>query len=438
MPLTTRKGLQESEPVSDVLRSLTGRSYLLLTFLAVVLPTGSVYGVNVKTISLGFFLVALAIYLVDRTQLWFSFRETIFILLTFAFLLLWTLVGILNPHTKPAEVMSHFSIISSTILIAWSGIFLIRKNVIKVESLLRTDVYAVFAMSCAKVLLTAIVVFYSADIVGGIESVFGQESFLPGGNIIEGLAISRIGFPSDIFCPLAFFVFLTPRIGGVRFGRPFSFIFCSVVLAAGFITYSRYVWFLFAVAIVAAFVVQKNWKMLSVAVLIMAASFFWFNEQVGMIYQDRFLSDQTADSDAIRTEQAHALTEGFAASPFLGKGIGASAHGTIRSETRPYSYELQWLAYLMQFGIIGMIGLLLLVAVAAKDLMMARHPGTIYVGIFFLLWLASGLTNPYLGSSFAGAIFAFFMGIFHRLRNQRSSAVCQSQLDSTHASGITV
>jgi hypothetical protein len=54
-----------------------------------------------------------------------------------------------------------------------------------------------------------------------------------------------------------------------------------------------------------------------------------------------------------RRVQFHALVEGWMANPILGAGHGAPAFGSIRSEERPWLYELYYLALLYQTGLVG-------------------------------------------------------------------------------------
>ena len=59
------------------------------------------------------------------------------------------------------------------------------------------------------------------------------------------------------------------------------------------------------------------------------------------------------DSPGARREQYFALVDGWIRDPLTGAGLGASAYGSIRSETMPWSYELYYLALLFQTGIVG-------------------------------------------------------------------------------------
>src|SRR5208337_4421819 len=115
----------------------------------------------------------------------------------------------------------------------------------------------------------------------------------------------------------------------------------------------------------AAMIVQRSWKAMGVtilaALLLGVACYDVFN----VVYEERFVTE-AGPSDAERIEQARDLTVEIKARPILGKGMGA--HANARGETHSYIYLLEWLGFLMQFGIVGLIGILLLVAASMRDL----------------------------------------------------------------------
>ena len=61
------------------------------------------------------------------------------------------------------------------------------------------------------------------------------------------------------------------------------------------------------------------------------------------------------DSPGARREQYFALMKGWHEHPLIGAGLGASAYGSIRSETMPWAYELFYLDLLFQTGIFGFL-----------------------------------------------------------------------------------
>lgn len=65
-------------------------------------------------------------------------------------------------------------------------------------------------------------------------------------------------------------------------------------------------------------------------------------------------------SDSIRIEQQSYLMDAFFKNPILGSGFGSSA-SEIRSETSPWSYELNMVALLMKIGILGVLFLYVII-----------------------------------------------------------------------------
>jgi O-antigen ligase len=115
------------------------------------------------------------------------------------------------------------------------------------------------------------------------------------------------------------------------------------------------------------------------------------------------LSAQTADSHATeRRQQVIALSRGWLDKPFLGAGLGASALGSIRSETTPWAYELSYLALLFQTGLLGFAAYAAGVGwIFLRGLRIVREGGQLGQMMIPMLIGCSGLlisnaTNPYL------------------------------------------
>ncbi|HVS88647.1 MAG TPA: hypothetical protein VHF01_10565 [Candidatus Acidoferrum sp.] len=66
-----------------------------------------------------------------------------------------------------------------------------------------------------------------------------------------------------------------------------------------------------------------------------------------------FSASNQSDNSTGRVEQYLALKSGWMEAPLVGRGLGASAHASIRSTSMPWSYELSYLALLFQTGLLG-------------------------------------------------------------------------------------
>ena len=99
-----------------------------------------------------------------------------------------------------------------------------------------------------------------------------------------------------------------------------------------------------------------------IILLISFASFIWSAafklSPIDIIYDILAgfdFSDSSNFSSFARTEQFHALLNGWMDNPLLGSGHGAAALGSVRSDEQAWAYELTYLALLFQVGLIGVI-----------------------------------------------------------------------------------
>src|SRR6185437_13330958 len=100
---------------------------------------------------------------------------------------------------------------------------------------------------------------------------------------------------------------------------------------------------------------------------------------------DRFIGAASADSDQERAEQMERLSRQFVEYPIAGTGMGSSVPGYLRSITIPYSYEVQWYAMAMQFGILGLTWLVVNFCVFFGSQRMSRRD-KLYANAVVVLW----------------------------------------------------
>ncbi len=381
--------------------------------MAVCLPTGSIFDVNVKTVLFALFAISFVLFIVDQIEEWPTLSEQLFLGIFVMCLCFWAIIGLLRGESKIIEVLLQLKDISSTILLAWFCVFFLRRHLLTPESVIRSVVYAASMVGLFKVGLILSLVVWHMNPVQMIESVFGEASLVSGD---IGLGLTRLGFSSDIVGGFAIFAILCPSVSGVRLRPRYVAPLMLMLVISGLLSYARYIWFIDLFAIVAALVIERRFKLLLFSLLTMGVLGGVFYETLTPLFVARFSSEQTSDSDLTRIEQSKALMDEVKARPMLGKGIGQHTQESIRSEQNRYSYELQWMALLMQIGIVGVTAILILVVAAARDLWAIRGATKIWLAALYLLWLAGSWTNPYLTSSFAGATFGMFMAMFYRMR----------------------
>lgn len=396
-----------------------------LLLIAVCLPTGSIFGLNVKIPAFGLFSLALALYIVTRSSKWITTDEFIFLALFTGALAFWGLVAIFRGQSQTSQVFLQLKDIGSTVILAWLCLFFLRRNLLRPEDVIKPIVYGIVALAVMKIALIAVTLVLKIDPIQLLGNVFGDDA-LVGGSIAFGL--SRIEFSSDILGSFVLFALLCPSVSGVRFRRITIAFFALVLLASGLLAFARYIWFLEAFAIVAATIIEGRFKLLVLGAFAMIGVAYFYYQELQPVFEERFFSDQVSDSDLIRMEQSKALVSAIETRPFLGKGLGAHVNAVIRNSEDQYSYELQWLSLTMQFGFAGLVAILLMIFASARDLLASHHPAKFWLLALFILWLFSGWTNPHLTSSFAGATFGMFMAFFFKLRYQPASVQEAQQL----------
>ena len=384
-----------------------------LLIIAVCLPSGSILGLNVKIPVFSLFSIVLIFYLVTHSDDWPSIGDLTLLALFVAGLSFWGLVAILGPESDSKQLFLQLKDLASTVVLAWLCIFCIRRRILTPGQVAKAVIYGVVALALMKLALIVFTVGQKIDPIQVIANIFGEES-LVGGEI--GFGIARIEFPSDIVTSFGLFVVLCPSVSGVRFRKAAVVGTVAVLLISGLLAFARYIWFLDAVAIAAAMILERRTKLLIAVMAPLIPLTYVYYEALQPVVESRFFSNQASESDLIRLEQSKALLGEIESRPLIGKGLGAHAEAVIRNEENRYSYELQWMALSMQFGALGITGIVTLIVASSRDLWAARHPAKPWLILLFMLWLLSGWTNPHLTSSFAGATFGMFMALFYRIR----------------------
>lgn len=99
--------------------------------------------------------------------------------------------------------------------------------------------------------------------------------------------------------------------------------------------------------------IPKKVRYAGVALLVIS-SVFWLKPVVKMI-EFRFFSSFAAESDDVRQIQMRALLNGVKESPVFGHGFGSYISDYTRSGSIPFSYEIEYLSFVYQMGIVGFV-----------------------------------------------------------------------------------
>ena len=99
----------------------------------------------------------------------------------------------------------------------------------------------------------------------------------------------------------------------------------------------------------------------------------------------------------------------FYSNPVFGNGLGAYSSELIRFDDIKWNYELEWLASLMQFGIFGMLHVLIVLVAVIVQINKKIRLVSLGITCVLILFLSVGFFNCFLLTSSSGVIFSQIM-----------------------------
>jgi len=382
-------------------------SYLLLIMCGLLLPSDGGHGLlNPK--SLAFlattFFVGLH-FLVTRHFNFYQIKylSVLFYFLTFVFT--WLLIGAIHADSLESPV-DQFKLFLITLLFVFFTVYLVNHKVISPERILKAVIYTNFTYSFIKVsavilhILGVINIFTLLTMMGMrfmSMDIYGQ--------------LMRMQTSVDIITPFLILFVLHSSVLNLNLNKKFRILFLIISPLSIFLSFSRY---LILVGLFGYFFYWISDKLIG-KIKVVFAILLLMGCAVAVIGTEPFskvLKNRNAgnyDSDQTRVIQIQNLIQEFEYFPLLGKGMGGYATNAVRDDKIQHSYEVQWVAFLMQFGVIGISLLLMALGVIAIEFL--KPPLTIIKLSFlllFILWLLSGFTNPFLISLTSGIIYTIF------------------------------
>ena len=384
--------------------------YLLLLFIGLVLPSDGKHGLlNPKSIT--FILTTLTITISFFFQSHITPRVwnlLLFFLSSIAFLIIWFMIG-MSSRMLPLEIqLDQMKLFLITLSFPIMTAYLIEYDYITTTTFYRAVIYSSFVyifLKCSIVLLHFVGVL---DLKNFLDLTGFRSMDM---DITED--ISRLQTSVDIFTPfIVFFVLQSDRLK-IPISTTFKTCYLILALASTFLSFSRYLIFIYLMSFLLYwFTLNAKKTILNIIfgfVVLIGSIIAIGPSKVQKIVELRVLSRNTTASDTTRKLQINALLNEFYQSPYLGKGLGAYVSTNIRDPILKHSYEVQWMAFLMQFGIFGLSLILIpLVLIAFQILNIPHCPAKYAFLILYLLWLASGFTNPFLISLGSGILYTCF------------------------------
>jgi hypothetical protein len=373
-------------------------------FMLVLLPSGSIFGINVKFVWF-FLLLPTAILMFFRQHRVTRFRVALLPLVP-AVMLFWILLSQYYDFA-PEFALAQYKDILVTIVSCWFASLLCAEGQSETVEFVRVVVFSEVTASALKAALLVYAFVRGVpvtQIVEWIKNVFGVSLMTFDFESMLG----RIQFISDGIIPICIFAILRYR-KDLRFGIASAIAMLVVLLASDFFSFSRYFWGFSVVAIVLGLFLGK--KDLFQVLLIAALSTISLSSLplLTTVVELRFSSRIVDASDQDRAGQLDALKEFFQSAPVLGHGMGSYTRRIIRNDDAPYSYEDQLLALAGQLGVVGTFGLSLLTLYYFRDLWPQPGRGVIQslgLAVVLLMWICAGLFNPEVVSSAASVSYA--------------------------------
>jgi hypothetical protein len=402
--------------------------FFILIAAGLILPSDGKHGLtNIKSLIfvLCFFCTGCYAYIKQKFTIP-EFKLLTFLGFTISLLLLWVSLGIVSDQIPLSSQFDQLKIFLTTIIFVIITLYFYEEKKLKFPVFFKTVVYTNFAYSLAKVTALAMHLLQIIDIYTLMEktglkfmtmSIYGQ--------------VSRMQTSADIITPFLIFFVLQSGQFGVSFSRKFKFIYLIISAISIILSFSRV---FIGIALLGIFLYWlttnfSRWlKSLLICFLIVTGALVYFGTQpFESLIQKRFNSESSQESDNTRDAQIRALMKEHEESPFFGKGIGSYSKEMIRDSKNPHSYEVQWIAFLMQFGIIGILCMLIPVGYIYLEIL--KHPISrmkVAVVVLFTCWILAGFTNPFVISLTSGIIYALF--ILAALSLQRDKITSKADL----------
>lgn len=391
-------------------------AYFILLWAGIMVPSDGSHGLfSLKSLAfLGAFF-AFAAHLVLHPRL----NKTSQILLVFtSFSLIALLISLGIGITSLASAIDQFKLFIITLFIPLITLYMIDHKILKPKQFFRFVIFTSFLFSLLKLLLVVLHILNVINLLAIMEKLgIRFMSMAIYGNI------GRMQTSVDILTPFILYFALMHKSLNFPLSKWFLRLFIVVSWFGILLSFSRYL------ILAGVFAHFAYWMTLDRKKLLLALSRFMVviislvllagPERVYKVVEKRFFSEQSEKSDDTRVIQIQSLMVGFFEAPLFGKGLGGFTEDTVRDNQLKHSYEVQWVAFLMQFGLVGMTALFAPILIIYLKLL--KPPLTLVevsLAFMFTLWLLSGFTNPFLISLSSGIIYALFITAPFNFRNQ--------------------
>ncbi len=384
------------------------RLFLIFIVLTIVLPSGSIYGLNLKS---PLYVVLLPLALFSFFYRAEATAEKVALLgIVPTILSAWILIGLLHGFPFSSAMRQYLDVVL-VLLLCWLAAIFCGNDLSRQRRFIRVVLYSEVATGVLKIAILGYAVLRgipTVEIMLDLSHVFGVNLM----TLDLGAMFGRIQFVSDALIPICLFIALSKR-NWLRIGNLLSALIVLVLLTSVIFSFSRYFWAFSCVTFVLGLLTGAQERFRIVLITLLAVVVLSSLPALTSLYDLRFSSDVAGNSDRIRTEQVKALDDFFEDAPYLGHGFGSYTPQVVREEQTDegnrYGYEVQLFALAGQIGLTGLAFLAVLAAYYFSDLWWrprARLRERFPIVVMLLFWLTAGLYNPLLFHPIAGILYA--------------------------------
>ena len=387
------------------INNVAAAAFLVIIFTSLSLPSGKIYYINIKLVALIILILAMIFAKIKINRLFI-----IYVIASVIFCIIYYILGIIGSHSDYYAMMEARAFLV-TIAIPMLTYILIKNRIISQSNVCKIIIIAACMLGLFKI---SVILYAMASgqntgiIIGKIADIFNTQIItMP----ITG-NIYRMQIAADFSAPLGYFITLFSDKNHINLKNYSKYVIYLLLFCSALLSYSRYIWLSMAIIFSLWLITQKNIKIIIISALLLLLAITYVTYYKSDLIEERFASPLVTLSDKIRDEQTNAILNKIQNHILLGGGFGTYIPTLIRDEKLKYLYEEQWLSFVMQTGLLGIIFILIL-ALSIPILSINQYDGfKLIAALFYMLWLSSGLFNPYLISATSGSIFSYFIIIF--------------------------
>jgi len=398
-------------------------AFLIITSL--ILPTTNAFGIPIKHLAFISFLFVL----LSKWMAGFKINKNIIILIIASciFCIFFLLLGALSTFVHFRYSLSESLQFLTTVAVGLSIIIAKSMHVAEDEEIISYTFYGIFFYTIWKSvagLLVSLGIVNYYHFLNFLGNAFG---YIPVGGAVYG-NLYRINIIAPDFIATFFLLFIP------CFPSAFSkipILFQRIFIISGILclvfSFSRLLFVMAALSWVYIFFFKFSFKqrfiLVSLLVCVVAVASYWVQDVfiwTKEAFEERFVSSRSVHNkinDDVREDQTEALMNEWGKTPYLGGGFGYFAKNYIRSSDTPYTYEVQWVSFLMKFGIFGISFLIFLLLLIFYGILKGKRSSGHYVLVFTLLaYIVGSFTNQYAFSSVSSIFYIIHLNFASVLR----------------------